>query len=259
MRSYDRWVCGRVLLARAATATADRPRDRFGARDCCTSPSTPFGSVARVDLSDMSVEPIPVDGAPFSAALIGETVWVVAGDRDDLLRPGRVIPIDGTETGPAIELPIAPGYMRAIGGQLWIASFWDNKLGRVDPATGDVAVFDMPGEPIDMLSVGDDLWVTLRSAGQVAVIDPEQRGDPRSHRRGSTPTHVDRGVRLGVGVDRRRSVHARLGDQDRSGHPAQRPAADRAREPPLSLSAGQDRLYVAHYSDDVVSVLAAET
>ena len=40
--------------------------------------------------------------------------------------------------------------MRAIGDELWIASFADDKIGRIDPATGDVVEFDMAGEPVDI-------------------------------------------------------------------------------------------------------------
>ena len=34
------------------------------------------GTLARVRLADMSVDEVAIEGAPFGAALIGDTVWV---------------------------------------------------------------------------------------------------------------------------------------------------------------------------------------
>ena len=131
-----------------------------------------FGTVARVDLADMSVESIPVEGSPLGGAVLDETVWVNTYVADDAAFPGRLIPIDGGIAGTAIKVPYHPGYMRSIGGQLWVTYPYDHKIGRIDPTTGPVVEFDVPGEPFDILPIGDEHWVTLRAANQVAVIDP---------------------------------------------------------------------------------------
>ena len=37
--------------------------------------------------------------------------------------------------GSAIELPYFPGHVRAIDGELWVASLFSSVVGRVDPVT----------------------------------------------------------------------------------------------------------------------------
>ncbi len=130
-------------------------------------------AVSRVSLDDLSVETIPLDGSPFGATVLDGTVWIGAGASD---ATGRLFPIDGSVVGTPIEIPYHPGYLEAIGDDVWAPSLGTHKLGRITPSTGEVTVFDVPGEPLDVLAVDDMLWVTLRGASQVAIIDPATGG-----------------------------------------------------------------------------------
>ena len=106
-------------------------------------------AVARVSLDDLAVETIPLDGSPFGAAELDGTVWIGAGADGG----GRLFPIDGSSVGTPIELPYNPGYIQAIGDDLWAPSLGTHVLGRITPSTGAMAVFDVPGKPLDVLPV----------------------------------------------------------------------------------------------------------
>ena len=124
--------------------------------------------MARIDVATLDVEQIAVSG-----------ILSVHGPRwRGLGRPDRN---GGTEPprqdqrarsrAPASTSPSTPvtcGRSTADSGSRRSApTCWAALIRR-----RNVSVFDVAGEPLDVLKVGDELWVTLRQAGEIAVIDP---------------------------------------------------------------------------------------
>jgi streptogramin lyase len=57
-------------------------------------------------------------------------------------------------------------------GRLWITGLADQKVGAVDPATGALASWSLPGGPARIAAGADgDLWVTLNTANAIAKVD----------------------------------------------------------------------------------------
>lgn len=57
-------------------------------------------------------------------------------------------------------------------GALWMTSYSDDLLFRVDPESGEVRTFALPGRPGGVESVDGDLWILLYQPGSLLRIDP---------------------------------------------------------------------------------------
>jgi len=119
--------------------------------------------VARIDRrTGKVVERIDVSGWPFWIAVGGGAVW--AGNLD-----GTVVRIDPatneiTETVKVRVAPVVMGGAPAVafaGGSLWVTSFEDDAVLRIDPKTGKiVATYDVGGWPFWLAVREGSLWVT---------------------------------------------------------------------------------------------------
>ena len=56
-------------------------------------------------------------------------------------------------------------------GYLWVTSHTDHLLIRVDPATGDIRRYPMPGKAGGLVVAGGDLWLTLYHPGALVRLD----------------------------------------------------------------------------------------
>jgi hypothetical protein len=211
-------------------------------------------SVARVDLGDMSVRSIPAEGPTFGAAPLDDTVWVNTDVASDAQFPGRLFPINGATAGTPVPIAYTAGYMRAFAGELWVAHGAARKVGRYDPVAGTSAEFDVPSEPLDVLVIDDEIWVTLPALNQIAIIDSDA---------GTILEQLDVGGRPLMLVEAFGSVWVTNGDDgtvsriDPLTRAEIQPPIEVGRGP-LALAAGDDRVFVANYSGSSVSVIAPD-
>jgi hypothetical protein len=214
-------------------------------------------TLARVDLSDMSIDDVVIEGAPLGAALIGDTVWVTSNSDDS--GSGWLTPVDTTtmSAGTPIELPFFPGHVRAIDGELWVAHPYNSAVGRVDPVTGTVGEESLPGASFDILQVDGEIWITLWKGSQVAVVDPST---------GGVTELIDVGARPYMLLEAFGSVWVSKSGADPGSISRLDPATRREVQPsipvgsaPVALAADADRLYVADFGGESVMVLAPES
>ena len=59
-------------------------------------------------------------------------------------------------------------------GALWLTSYTDDLLLRVDPESGDVRTYALPGRPGGVDSTDGDLWILLYQPGSLLRIDPSE-------------------------------------------------------------------------------------
>ena len=213
-------------------------------------------TLARVDLSDMSIDDVVIEGAPFGAALIGDTVWVTSNNDD--LKSGWLTPVDTTTmtAGTPIELPFFPGHVRAIDGELWVAHLYNSAVGRVDPVTGAVGEVSLPGRVLRHPAGG------RRDLDHVVGRQPGRRG--RSVDSEVTEL-IDVGARPYMLLEAFGSVWVSNTGADPGSISRLDPATRREVQPsipvgsyPVALAADADRLYVANYGGESVMVLAPE-
>lgn len=74
--------------------------------------------------------------------------------------------------GPRAELGFRSGSsaLSVSGDDVFVADADNGTLTRVSTGSGDLEAFVLGLEPTRVTRVGDDLWVTLRAAGEVAIV-----------------------------------------------------------------------------------------
>ncbi|MBK5265943.1 MAG: hypothetical protein JJE47_00770 [Acidimicrobiia bacterium] len=87
-------------------------------------------------------------------------------------RPTAVVRFE-LETSSLQPLPVAtePWGATEYGGYLWMTSRFDNLLVRVDPTSGDVLRYPLPGKPGGILIADGALWVALYQPGSLLRLD----------------------------------------------------------------------------------------
>ncbi len=77
------------------------------------------------------------------------------------------------QTGVLDPLPVAAGSWapKGFGGYLWLTSRFDNVLVRVDPMTGALKQYPLPGKPGGLLVADQALWVALYQPGSLIRLD----------------------------------------------------------------------------------------
>jgi molecular chaperone DnaK len=219
-------------------------------------------SVAFVDLttSPPTVTSLAVPGRPLNGTVLDGTVWITLQPLEASTSPMAVLPIRGTEVGEPVTLPQLPYGVVAIGGELWMSFDDDDRIGHFDPAgdVADITFIDGLEQPIDMLEVDDQVWVTLRDRDQLAVI---RRDD------GVIRHYVETGVQPFKLISALGSVWVtNNGNGDPDGEPGSvsrlGPVNRSPQQPviaagfaPLELAAGADRIYVANFGASTISIL----
>lgn len=136
--------------------------------------------VTRIDaVTDEVVAVIPVDGRPHGLAADGLDVWVTVGECstpdpgscDD----GELVRIDADTNDVVQTIPIGTwGYAIAIANDtLWVSSFEDGLVVRVDPVQGRVVTEISVADPTGIVAGSDGVWTPRHYTGLVAQIDPE--------------------------------------------------------------------------------------
>ena len=129
---------------------------------------------------------IPVPGEPFQAIVYGDALWVLTTEPgcDGPACPGFVVKVDTLRGEVRAQVPVtSPMGLTAGAGSIWLASFADAKLIRLDPETADVDAtipLVLPGEapgsdwtflPTHVDANESGVWVST-ARGAVAHIDP---------------------------------------------------------------------------------------
>jgi streptogramin lyase len=93
--------------------------------------------------------------------------------------------LNGTSSGNALDA--AP--MASAAGSLWVVSYFENEVLRIDPARMSItAVIAVGRSPSSIVSVGPSLWVALNNAQAVVRIDPARSAVAQTVHVGSKDT-----------------------------------------------------------------------
>ena len=136
-----------------------------------TSPVDSGGddTVTRIDLrTDRVVARTPVGNLPLFMTFGYGSAWVSNFHDDSLtvVRPGTA----HTET---VEVPGGPLGVAAGAGAIWVVTYFNRKLVRIDPDTRRVvARIPLGAGPLSVAVGGGSVWVTNRDARAVSRIDP---------------------------------------------------------------------------------------
>jgi hypothetical protein len=101
----------------------------------------------------------------------GGDLWLMDGDYPFGTNLSRFDPDTG-ELSSFGSLTFGLLDMIEYDGSLWVTSHTDHLLIRVDPDSGVVSRFPMPGKAGGLLIADDSLWVTLYHPGALVRVDP---------------------------------------------------------------------------------------
>ncbi len=126
-------------------------------------------TVTRVDIASGSQRPIFVGDKPFGIAFGRGAVWVTNNGDDTVTR----IDSGSLNTG---QIPTGRGPKGiAVGaGAIWVVNSIQSTLTRIDPQSlrPDPRPIEVVFNPYGVDTLGDDVWVTSPSRGQVERITP---------------------------------------------------------------------------------------
>ena len=114
------------------------------------------------------VATLPLPGTPVAVAVGAGGVWVVAADRNQVVRldpgTGRVV--------ATVPLPVGPAQLALAPDALWVLSPPDNSVSRIDPATGRVvATVPVGREASGLALAAGSVWVSSALDDEVIRID----------------------------------------------------------------------------------------
>lgn len=147
-----------------------------------------FRAVPPSDTAD--AKSITLPGEPSQAIVAGDALWALTTDPgcDGSRCPGFVVKVDPSQSAVVAQVPVtSPTGLTAGAGSIWLASFSDAKLIRLDPETASVEAtipLVLPGEepgsdwkflPTHVDANDDGVWVST-ARGAVAHIDPATNG-----------------------------------------------------------------------------------
>jgi streptogramin lyase len=133
---------------------------------------------------------IRLPGRPLQAIVEGDALWVLTDEPgcEGPVCAGDLVKVDIVHNRVVGDVPVrSPHGLAAGNGSIWVTSFVDDTLFRVDPASAEVEAtirLRLPFEasandraflPFDLDAIGDAVWI---STGRAAVA----RVDPRTSR-----------------------------------------------------------------------------
>jgi streptogramin lyase len=187
-----------VIPSVGARAEVERRLDQRTRRRRVAVPATALlvtaAIVGGLTYAFRSVEPtgpadstsIALPGAAFQAIVHGDALWALTTEPgcDGPACRGFVVKVDTERGEVAAQIPVtSPTGLTAGAGSIWLASFADAMLIRIDPETADVDAtipLVLPGEepgsdwkflPTHVDANEDGVWVST-ARGAVAHIDP---------------------------------------------------------------------------------------
>ncbi|MGH8928880.1 MAG: hypothetical protein ACRDWH_11050 [Acidimicrobiia bacterium] len=101
----------------------------------------------------------------------GDYLWLMDGDYPWGTNLSRFVPNSG-EFGSFSVLTFGLHSMVEFDGSLWVTSHTDHLLIRVDPASGEVHRYPMPGKAGGLVVADGSLWVALHHPGVLLRLDP---------------------------------------------------------------------------------------
>lgn len=136
-----------------------------------TSPRDSGGgnTVSRIDLrTHRLVSTARVGRLPLYAAFGYGSLWVsnYRGNSVSVVRPG-------SERAETVPVPDGPLGIAAGAGGIWVVTFWNAELVRIDPETRRIRARIPIGDgPLDVTVGGGAVWTTDRDSRTITKIDP---------------------------------------------------------------------------------------
>lgn len=140
------------------------------------------GGLVRIASDGLSFEEMAYEGAsPFAKPFLSSPRWVVDGDGGPWLldtKLNALVRIDeftpGGEAVTSVPVGRFPHSAVYADGYVWVTSYDDYTLSKVDAATMEVeAVTPLPGRPSGLEFTDGSLWVFLYQSGFLVRIDPD--------------------------------------------------------------------------------------
>jgi streptogramin lyase len=148
------------------------PNDIVTTADAFWVSDTDDEVVYRVPNGDEPVVPIAVPHA-FELATDGSSVWVSQAGGED--QDGQSSAVSHLSKDGAVEatfaLPSHPADIAADQRWVWFAFVDTGAVGRLDPRSGDLAVWHVGEAPASLAIDGDTIWVTDVEAKHVSGLD----------------------------------------------------------------------------------------
>jgi class 3 adenylate cyclase/DNA-binding beta-propeller fold protein YncE len=227
------------------------PRATGGGDGVAIGPNT----VARIDADSGDVAEV-LDGGVDPQQLVSYegALWVTNGADKTVTR----IDLEAQEQRP-LGVGTTPTSIAAGAGFVWVLLGLENRLLRIDPATGvQQHTVDVGLNPSDVLVAAGAVWVANEGDDSVWRIDPtalDLRGDPVDVGEGPSGLGVDRGpVWVANALAGQGSLTAIEAETGRVTRP---PIT--LRDPPTRLAVAGDFVWVTHESADRVTQLNADT
>jgi serine/threonine-protein kinase len=157
-----------------------------------TSPSDSGGrdTVFQIDLRDRRlVSSFPVGKLPLFATFGYGSAWVAnyKGDSVSVIRPGIARP----ET---VRVGAGPLGIAAGEGAIWVVTYWNRRLVRIDPETRRVlARIPVGAGPLSVAVGAGSVWVTNRDERTVTRVDPRTGKVARTIHLDSAPYGIRHG------------------------------------------------------------------
>jgi DNA-binding beta-propeller fold protein YncE len=124
----------------------------------------PYGSVHSYMVTTFHVRRCDL---PSSVATAGGLLWVTKNDSDDVV---ALDPRDGHQVA-SVPIGVTPFELRASDQALWVTSYDDNAVVRIDVRSKAVQTIAVSGGPSGLALDGETVWVAISRAGTVARID----------------------------------------------------------------------------------------
>jgi virginiamycin B lyase len=89
----------------------------------------------------------------------------------------KLVPVEDLPSGEGVTLPVPYGIDIAPDGGVWFSQLNERRIGRLDPDSGVIEMFDtpFPGPRRLRFDSAGNLWIPGFSAGVVARFDPRRR------------------------------------------------------------------------------------
>ena len=137
------------------------------------------GQVARVDAATGEIQALIEVGDPSAVQdLMSDPHGVAAGDAGIWVANaaersvGRIDPATNT-VAESIPVPVVPYALALDGGTLWVTSFLDDRVVRVDLETGEIVADISVPKPTGIAIGFDAVWVVEHRDDTIARIDPD--------------------------------------------------------------------------------------
>ncbi|HJU47065.1 MAG TPA: serine/threonine-protein kinase, partial [Gaiellaceae bacterium] len=184
-----------------ARALAKNREDRYGScAELVEEARRALGLVAPAERQGRRLILVGVLAAVLAAVVAAAVVVLTRENAAGPVSGGALVGIDPGSNSVTSVYPVSahPGVITAANGRVWASDFRDGSLWRLEPRSGDLQRFTTTGEPRDITSLGDDIYVA--SDGETILDGSVTRYDASTGSREGGVKVLACSVAAGLGV-----------------------------------------------------------